>query len=447
MGLAVWWRLGARTSTGWGRKGSSAATYDVSVWESQKVPGGDVRPPWWRTFLLMIPSAFLSVSSAVFSRIAEQIPADGSGAIFSVLVGMTALLLAVLLPIGLAWRHRYPFALVFVAAGVSLVLPIGSTVSLVALATLIGRRRGTLVWVAGGVVALTTTWTAIFDALAQPRQASALKMIFGPAGADPAEPATIEPYAVAVIILVGLGMAVGAGLLTRARREAAAANRQVLVERQTSDRLGDEVARRQERERIAREVHDAMGHRLSLLSLHAGALEANAAGDARLEESARLVRQSASDAVQDLSSLLAVLRQPLGDEPHATSLANLQDVVRDSVRAGERISSAIFVEHAERADPALARAVYRIVQELLTNARKHASGQQVVLSVVGSPAAGITIDARNPYLNAAQTPSGGSRGLSGIAERTELLGGRMRYGLDEGNTTFHVTVELPWRFA
>ncbi len=419
------------------------------------VPGGDVRPPWLRTLPLVLFSGFLTLFSGVFSRISLGLPADGgrvddftAADVFTALAIIITFAAAVLLNAALFWRHRYPFALVFAAAGFSVLLPIGSTVALVALAALIGRRRGPLVWVAVGVVALTTTWVTILDALAQPREASTLKTILGPVGADPSEDATIEPYAIVLVIVIGLALAIGGGFLIRARREAAAARQEVNVERQSSDRLGDEVARRQERELIAREVHDAMGHRLSLLNLHAGALEANAAGDARLEQSAHLVRQSASDALQDLRSLLAVLREPLGSEPPMTSLANLQDVVRDSVGAGELLSSSIFIDGAEKADPALARAVYRIVQELLTNARKHASGQQVFLSVVGSPTSGITIDSRNRYLGESGAASPGtSRGLAGIAERAERLDGFVRYGLDDNGATFRVTVELPWRSA
>ena len=95
------------------------------------------------------------------------------------------------------------------------------------------------------------------------------------------------------------------------------------------------------------------------------------------------------------------------------------------------------------ADPALARAVYRIVQELLTNARKHAPGAQIRLAVSGGPADGVSIDARNPYQGPAAGGSG--RGLQGIAERVELLGGQLAYGLDDGGATFRVTVTLPWR--
>src|SRR5699024_10073668 len=104
-----------------------------------------------------------------------------------------------------------------------------------------------------------------------------------------------------------------------------------------AEQLGDEVVRQAERERIAREVHDAIGHRLSLLSVHAGALEANTRDqDPRLAGSATLVRESAARTASDLRSLLSVLRRP--DDPDlAAAVPGLDAVpglVDESIEAG-----------------------------------------------------------------------------------------------------------------
>lgn len=407
--------------------------------------GDGSRPPWWRTLLIALPISLLSLASVVFSPLGVAITPDGAdGAV--VLGAMFALLLAVGGPFALFWRHRLPFTLTIVAALVPVVIPLGNLLALAALAALISRRRGPAVWATAGLVAATSTWVVVADAAAQPKAASVAKSFLGPTTAASEEWVTLSPWVVVVVVVVGLGIAVGSGFLVRLRRLNRTVTNAVATERAASDRLGDEVARRQERERIAREVHDAMGHRLSLLNLHAGALELNAS-DPRLQQSAGLVRQSAGEAMEDLRGLLQVLREPLGDEPPVIPLSRLPEVVHDSFGAGQVVSSSIFVSEAERADPQLSRAVYRIVQELLTNARKHAPGEAVLLSVEGGPATGVVIEARNRYLGGTASPPGQARGLNGIAERVDLLDGRLQYGLDEGGTVFRVRVELPWREA
>lgn len=404
--------------------------------------GTDVRPPWWRTALFVLAAGFLSLFSLVFSPLSWAMQHGGSGSL--VLLTGLAMLVAVGLPVILVWHHRFPFATTFVSAGASLMLPLGNALPLLGLTLLIGRRRGPAVWWTTAFVAVTSTWVVVLDSRAQPRGASFWKAWFGPVNGDPAENIDLSPLEVGVVILAGLVLSIGAGLLVRSRREAASAKDAVQAERAASGRLGDEVARRQERERIAREVHDAMGHRLSLLSLHAGALEANVTDDPRVAHSARLVRESANAAMDDLRSLLDVLREPVGAEPPPVPLSELAKVVQESFGAGQSLSSSIFIQDPESAHPTLTRAVYRIVQEVLTNARKHAPGEHVVLTVEGSPASGVVMDASNRYTGGWRAgTAGSSRGLAGISERAELLGGTTRYGL-EGDM-FRVHVELPWR--
>lgn len=410
---------------------------------SYEVVGGDVRPPWWRSAAYAIVALLGTFSSIIFSPFSLTVTPEADGFTALLLLGLLGLMIAG--SVALFWRDRYPFTLTIVAAVLPVVLPLGNTLALIALAALIGRRRGPAVWLTTGLVAVTSAWVVIVDALAQPQAASVTKMVLGPPGRDMLQDMSISPVAVAVVILLGLGVSIGLGLLVRARREAARASNEASVHKQTTGRLGEEVARRQERERIAREVHDALGHRLSLLNLHAGALEANAGADSRLEQSAQLVQHSARAAMDDLSSLLSVLREPMGEDWPALPLSQLAQVLQDSWSAGQPLNSSVFISDADRAHPALSRAVYRIVQELLTNARKHAPGESAFLSVQGSPAEGIVIDARNRYLGGlGQRAAGSARGLAGITERAELLGGSVRYGLDEGDSVFRVRVELPW---
>lgn len=416
----------------------------LSVMEFEQV-GDDARPPWWRMLLLGLPVALASLVSVLFSPLGWSIQDPGTTSPAAAIAGLGCLALAFAAPVALLWRHRFPFRVTITAALVPLVLPLGNTLALVALASLIGRRRGPAVWATTTLVAATSTGVVIADFLAQPRAASVAKLFFGPGDVPSDQPLDVGVWPVAISAFVMFCGAVGAGFLVRYRRLTRTATAAVETERAASGRLGDEAARRQERERIAREVHDAMGHRLSLLNLHAGALELNAGDDPRLQQSAGLVRQSAGEAMEDLRGLLDVLREPLAEEPPAIPLARLPEVVRDSFGAGQVVSSSIFISEAERADPTLSRAVYRIVQEVLTNARKHAPGQPVLLTVEGGPTTGVVIDARNRYVGATASAPGSARGLKGIAERAELLGGNLRYGLDGDH--FRVHVELPWREA
>lgn len=398
------------------------------------------RPPWWRTTLLGTLCAFASLLSVTFSEVLE---AEYG---WQVLLGGFALLTALILPLGLLWRHRAPVTVTVLASALALLAPVGAWTALVATASLIGRRRGRQVWWAVAGAAVATVVTVARDVRGPSSQTSLIKLLFAPTEATSGVAVALGWWVAPLLVGLGTGVTVGAGLAVRGRREARASQRRAGAAQQVSDQLGDQLARQRERERIGREVHDVLGHRLSLLSLHAGALEVHAPRAGPLAESARLVREGASRSMADLRSLLAMLNEPLGSERAEPdlSLVDLREMIDETIGAGITLSSSVFVSHPEDADPALARAVYRIVQELLTNARRHAAGEPVRLEITGGPGSGMRIDAHNPYLqHVAPSPDG--QGLRGIAERVELLGGRLAYGLDDDGRTFRVTVELPWR--
>lgn len=403
---------------------------------------GRLAPPWWRTVLLIVVALFGTVTSLAFSEPSHRV-SPGSTDTEASLIILAGVIVAIAGSVTLIWRARHPLLWVVIASLISLVLPTGNTLPYITLAALIGRRRGSAVWAAAALVAATSIWVTIADARAQPQAASFLKTLFGPSGADPTQRVDVGVATVAVMTALGWGTAVGIGLLLRGRREAAAARKSAAQDRLQHSVLGDEIARRAERELIAREVHDVLGHRLSLLSLHAGALETHALKDDQLRSSAALVRDSASGAMQDLQSLLGVLRDD-GIEQADLPLTQLPQVVEESFGAGQLLASSIFIRDAERASPALSRAVYRIVQELVTNSRKHAPGARTNLKVVGGPGQGIAIDVVNRLTPTADPVPGSARGLTGIAERAELLGGRVTHGRYGGNS-FRVLVELPWQ--
>ncbi|MET2717982.1 histidine kinase [Streptomyces harbinensis] len=211
-------------------------------------------------------------------------------------------------------------------------------------------------------------------------------------------------------------------------------------------------ARRETREAVAREMHDVLAHRLSLLSVHAGALEyAAGASPQDVQRAAGVIRESAHQALEELRDVIGVLRAAPGEGP-GTGSARPQPTHRELPRlAGEARRAGAPVTLDQRLDAAdtlpdtTGRTVYRVVQEGLTNARKHAPGAAATVTVEGAPGEGVTVEVSNP-VGAPQLPSrlvpGSGRGLTGLRERVTLAGGRFEAGRDRGRFRLHAW--LPW---
>ncbi|RCG26776.1 sensor histidine kinase [Sphaerisporangium album] len=302
------------------------------------------------------------------------------------------------------------------------------------------------------------------------------------------------PFAFLVALGVTLNVAViGWGMFVRAQRRLMLSLRERVERAETEaelraeqSRLRAEQAQRLAREQIAREMHDMLGHRLSLLSVHAGALEFNAgASREQVTQAAGVIRDSAHQALQDLREVIGVLRA--GDDAEAgpsdpdrpqPTLAGLPSLVEESRQAGMRVTLLSEVGDPDAAPAAAGRTAYRVAQEGLTNARKHAPGAEVLVRVSGGPGDGLTVELRNPLparkrtgvpgagpggLSEREGPGvggagrglvgpveregteipGAGRGLIGLAERATLAGGRLACGpLASGE--FQVRAWLPW---
>jgi signal transduction histidine kinase len=263
------------------------------------------------------------------------------------------------------------------------------------------------------------------------------------------------------IIIMGLVLAWA--LFVRARRQLILSLRERADRAEAEQQLRIAQARQLERTRIAREMHDVLAHRISLLSLHAGALEFRP--DAPPEEIARaagVIRESAHAALEDLRAVIGVLRadetsaaaSPAGDavagpaavERPQPTLADLPALAGESRAAGMRIEVVDTVRDPGTMPAALGRGAYRIVQEGLTNARKHAPGTAVTVRLSGGAGEGLTVDIRNRWpVGAGTRPAipGTGTGLIGIAERVNLAGGRLTHGRDETGD-YRLTAWLPW---
>jgi signal transduction histidine kinase len=206
------------------------------------------------------------------------------------------------------------------------------------------------------------------------------------------------------------GAAVGWGLFIHYRRQLVLSLRDRAVRAEAEAQLRAAQAQQRARDEIAREMHDVLGHRLSLLSVHAGALEFRP--DASPEEiagAATVIRENAHLALQDLREVIGALRAPVGELPQPT-LADIAPLVAESGRAGMRVG---LGEETSGAVPELVgRTAYRVVQEGLTNARKHAPGAAVAVRLAGAPGQGLTVEVANeaPDPGSGSGPDPGSVG-------------------------------------
>ena len=168
---------------------------------------------------------------------------------------------------------------------------------------------------------------------------------------------------------------------------------------ETEQRMLADQARTAERARIAREMHDVLAHQISLIALHAGALEVRpemAADEVRA--TAQLLRATARHALEELRSVIGVLRDdtepsaPIGPQP---TLADIPRLVDEVTRAGAKIDFDMQIPDEAQPPSALGRDAFRIVQEALTNVNKHARGTATQVQISGRPGNGLTIVIRN----------------------------------------------------
>jgi signal transduction histidine kinase len=228
--------------------------------------------------------------------------------------------------------------------------------------------------------------------------------------------------------VVGLGVLATAG--ARALLGPSAAERLSALEERTEQLL--------ERNRIARELHDSIGHALTVAVVQAGA--ARAAGDPAFTDRAlTAIEETGRAALEDLERVLGVLREaerPVSGRPTLVDADRLLESARAS---GAKVDAEVTGPLETLPGPA-SREGYRILQEALTNVLRHAGAVPVRVRVrVADGVLGLEV--RNPLPSGRAGPGRGS-GLRGIRERAALLGGRAHTGPDEAGD-WQVHVELP----
>ncbi|WP_374929219.1 sensor histidine kinase [Kytococcus sedentarius] len=342
----------------------------------------------------------------------------------------------------LLWRRRRPVTVSVLTGAMMPFSAFAMAAHLLALVSLASRRRVAPI-VATVMLLLPASWvvqTAI--------DRWVVNQELGAAPVDFLANQLLVLMVGAVFVLLGWNIGARRELAWVAQQEAAAA------EREQTARVAQ--ARLAERTAIAREMHDALGHRLSVVSMHAGALAYRQDLEAeQVREAAGTIAGQARQALEDLREILGVLRSndadgaPSEGSPQVPDLRRLGTMVQEASGMGCTIDlevpERLWEQILESLPGSTSRHAYRVAQESVTNACKHAPGQPLRIEIGGAPGRGVTLRVENPLPPVEEVPSdvvSGGMGLTGMAERVALAGGQLEAGPQDGS--FVVEAWLPW---
>jgi signal transduction histidine kinase len=231
-----------------------------------------------------------------------------------------------------------------------------------------------------------------------------------------------------------------AGRYARQRDDLVRAGWEVAERLEREQHLVGERMRLLERSRIASDMHDSLGHELSLIALRAAALQVNPALDDTAREAAGELRRSAAAATERLHQILTVLREAGAAAPVLPSGDTVGALVERAAAAGMAVT---LEGEPARLPPMADRAAYRVVQEGLTNAAKHAPGAPVTvrLSVDSAAAEAVVTVANTAPPDPPPTARAGGSGLVAMRERVRLAGGRLHARPLDGG--FELIARLP----
>ena len=343
----------------------------------------------------------------------------------------------------LLWRRRWPLAVALVTTAVSGVSSVAIGASVVALVSLSTRRR----WREIAVVIVPWMLAGWCHAVVYPTRDQALAW----------------PNVIIGLLSCAVSVAIGWAVGERRAFVASLHERALTAEREQAMRVVQ--AQVAERARIAREMHDVLAHRISLVAMHSGALAYRTdLTPEQVSQTAEVVRQSANHALTELRAVLGVLRDvpgtgALGDgwpQPPQPTLCDLDALVTEARSGGTTVLLDCSGVLEDVPEP-VSRGAYRIVQEGLTNARKHAPGAAVWVTVATAPEReaddeAVTVTVRNTVPRARTRAADGIRkdptvgaglGLLGLTERAVLAGGELTYGPDRAGD-FVLKARLPW---
>ena len=367
----------------------------------------------------LIADAALAAGLAAFAAVGTHFAAHGQHAYRQVDVGAYAL--AVAAAGALVWRRRYPVQVMGVVFAATLVYfalgypggPIWLPLIIAYFTAAVrGHQLAAAITAAAGFAVFP--WLDYLLRTARP-------------------PSAIFLGALAAWLLLVLG----AAEIVRGTRERAAETARIREEEQLRQAS-------EERLRIARELHDAIGHHLSLINVQSGvALHLGEELPEQARSSFSAIRQASKEALSELRSVLSVLRQE--DEPAPRSptptIARLDDLVSQAAAAGLAVRTEI--DGPPRPLPfSVDAAAYRIVQEALTNVTRHAGPATAMVRVCYAEqdlAVQVDDDGTGPPPG---PPAGNGRGIIGMRERAAALGGELQAGARPSGG-FRVQARLP----
>jgi signal transduction histidine kinase len=242
-----------------------------------------------------------------------------------------------------------------------------------------------------------------------------------------------------VIALIGASLALGDGVRSRRLLRESQHERERQARLELERRAAEQ--RNEERLRLARDLHDALGHSVAMMSMQS-AVAAEALPE-RISDAQRAVAEIRSISVATMSELRRTVRQLRSLESDVELPAGLEDL---SALAEQARSNGLDVRILESGDQrvvpdALDRAAYRIVQEALTNVIRHANAARVTVTLDRGPDA-LTMTIRDDGQGAAEVVEG--NGLRGMRERAKELGGQLDITIGDRGAGTMVTAALPW---
>lgn len=328
-------------------------------------------------------------------------------ALLALLVGLAACVL-------LLWRRRAPVRVAVALMVVAVFIPGVSGAALLALFSLAVHRP--------------PRWSLPFGAL----------YVVAAVAGDPVpvewSPDTFGQVGVAVILAT---LAIVGGIMVRNRRQLIVSLVELAQSAESVERERVERVRAEERSLLAGEMHDVLAHRMSLVAIHAGALEYAAdLPAAETQRAAGVIRAGVHQMLVDLRDVIGMLRDESTERDALGSTPTLSDVdvlFRDSESAGYPVDAVIDIDEIRETLPVqVDRAAYRVVQEGLTNARKHGGGPSVSVLIDGSFDTGLAVRISQPMppgaLRAVSSVPGSGTGLLGLVERATLVGGSVQFG-------------------
>ncbi|MFF5292158.1 sensor histidine kinase [Paractinoplanes globisporus] len=391
-------------------------------------------PPWRQDRRTGRYRPRVGVGTAVVAGFFQVVGANNTAAEGGVYRAMTPLVYALLLagPAALLFRWRYPVAAFAVAAAASLgfatfsaprwTIAVAPGIALFNLAKR-GRARLAVVVAAIGFAAYLAVCWVFAEQLGVPTGARA-------------------DLPSAVLLAVGFAVLIFLGGAAKVRGEHMAEMMKVRAERAKAHEEQERRQASEERLRMARELHDVLGHHLSLINVQAGVgLHLMDSRPEQAREALTAIKTASAEALREVRAVLDVMRAENEAAPRqpAVGLSRLDDLTAD---AGLPITTKVTGD-ARPLPAEVDRAAYRIVQEALTNVRKHAGpGATASIAIDYLPTAlHLAIRNEGPAAEDADARSGEGTGIAGMRERAQTLGGSVEAGPVDGG--FLVSVLLP----